>query len=109
MISSAGNEAVLLTAINQGLVMPYFSQEILEEYSDVLFRPRFEFPTEVVDALLDLFRHRGKLLNPVPLDGVSSDRMDARFIAGALAGKVEFLIPGTKRHSPQILRVASRS
>jgi putative PIN family toxin of toxin-antitoxin system len=36
MISSAGNEALLLTAINQGLVMPYFSREILEEYSDVL-------------------------------------------------------------------------
>jgi putative PIN family toxin of toxin-antitoxin system len=31
MISSAGNEALLLTAIKQGLVVPYFSQEILKE------------------------------------------------------------------------------
>jgi predicted nucleic acid-binding protein len=29
MISSAGNEALLIMAINQGLVTPYFSPEIL--------------------------------------------------------------------------------
>jgi predicted nucleic acid-binding protein len=83
MISSAGNEALLLTAIKQGLVVPYFSQEILKEYGDVLFRPRFGFPTEVVDALLDLFRHRGELLRPVPIAGVSSDPDDDKFIACA--------------------------
>lgn len=44
MISSAGNEALLLMAINQGLITPYFSAEILKEYSDVLHRPRFGFP-----------------------------------------------------------------
>jgi putative PIN family toxin of toxin-antitoxin system len=38
MISSAGNEALLVMAINQGLVTPCFSEEILEEYSDVLLR-----------------------------------------------------------------------
>lgn len=103
MISSAGNEALLLTAINQGLVLPYFSEEILEEYSDVLFRPRFGFPAEVVDALLDLFRHRGKLLNPVPIAAVSPDPGDDKFIACALAGKVDFLVTGNKRHFPQSL------
>jgi putative PIN family toxin of toxin-antitoxin system len=37
MISSAGNEALLVMAINQGLVTPFFSPEILEEYSNVPF------------------------------------------------------------------------
>ena len=90
MISSAGNEALLLTAINQGLLLPYFSREILEEYSDVLFRPRFGFPVEVVDALLELFRYRGKLLDSVPITDVSPDPGDDKFIACALAGKVDF-------------------
>lgn len=108
MISSAGNEALLLTAINQGLVVPYFSPEILEEYSDVLFRPRFQFSTEVVDSLLDLFRHRGKLLNPVPIAGVSSDPDDDKFIACALAGKVDFLVTGNKRHFPQTTQTSVR-
>ena len=83
--------------------MPYFSREILEEYSDVLFRPRFGFPVEVVDALLDLFRYRGKLLDPVPIAGVSPDPGDDKFIACALAGKVDFLVTGNKRHFPQSL------
>jgi uncharacterized protein len=108
MISSAGNEALLLTAINQGLVVPYFSQEILEEYSDVLFRPRFGFPREVVDALLDLFRHRGKLLRPVPVAGVSTDPDDDKFIACALAGKVDFLVTGNKRHFPLARQTGAR-
>jgi uncharacterized protein len=43
MISSAGNEALLVTAINQGLVAPCLSREILQEYSDVLLRPRLDF------------------------------------------------------------------
>lgn len=103
MISSAGNEALLLTAINQGLMMPYFSREILEEYSDVLLRPRFGFPVEVVDPLLDLFRNRGELLDPVPIAGVSPDPADDKFIACALAGKVDFLVTGSKRHLPQSL------
>ena len=43
MISSAGNEALLVMAINQGLVAPCLSLEILDEYRDVLRRPRFSF------------------------------------------------------------------
>jgi predicted nucleic acid-binding protein len=50
MISSAGNEALLIMAINQGLVTPYFSTEILNEYRDVLLRPRFGFPAKEVDG-----------------------------------------------------------
>jgi len=41
MISSAGNEALLVLAINHPLVTPCFSAEILEEYSEVLLRPKF--------------------------------------------------------------------
>lgn len=63
MISSVGNEALIIMAINQGLVTPCFSQEMLEEYSDVLIRKKFGFAQEEVDALLDLLRRRGKHFN----------------------------------------------
>ena len=58
---------------------------------------------EVVDPLLDLFRNRGELLDPVPIAGVSPDPADDKFIACALAGKVDFLVTGNKRHFPQSL------
>ena len=89
--------------------MPYFSREILEEYSDVLCRPRFGFPVEVVDALLELFRYRGKLLDSVPITGLSPDPGDDKFIACALAGKVDFLVTGNKRHFPPTPRLAQGS
>jgi uncharacterized protein len=44
LLSPAGNEALILLAIHQGLVRPCFSEEILEEYAGVLARPKFAFP-----------------------------------------------------------------
>jgi uncharacterized protein len=43
MIAPSGNEALLLLAINQNLVSPCFSAEILDEYEEVLRRPKFGF------------------------------------------------------------------
>jgi putative PIN family toxin of toxin-antitoxin system len=102
MISSAGNEALLVMAINQGLLTPCFSDEILEEYSGVLSRPRFEFPSDEVDALLNLFRRRGDLLNPAPISPISPDPDDDKFIACAVAANADFLVTGNKRHFPQV-------
>lgn len=101
MISSAGNEALLVLAINQGLVVPCLSVEILKEYSDVLLRPRFGFPAAEVDALLDLLRRKGKLLEPARITPTSPDPDDDKFIACALAAKADFLVTGNKRHFPQ--------
>jgi putative PIN family toxin of toxin-antitoxin system len=101
MISSAGNEALLVLAINQGLVTPCFSPAILREYSDVLLRPRFGFPADDVDALLGLLHRCGSLFDPVPIGRSSPDPDDDEFIACALAAKAEFLVTGNKRHFPQ--------
>ena len=101
MISSAGNEALLVMAINQGLVTPCFSPEVLEEYSDVLRRPRFGFTADEVDALLGMFHRRGTLLNAVPIARISPDPGDDKFIACAISGKADFLVTGNKRHYPQ--------
>jgi uncharacterized protein len=108
MISSAGNEALLVMAINQGLVIPCFSREILKEYSDVLLRPRFGFLADDVDSLLDLLRRRGKLLDPVPIAGASPDPNDDKFIACALAEKPDFLVTANKRHFPQTRDIGAK-
>jgi putative PIN family toxin of toxin-antitoxin system len=41
LLSPAGNEALILLAIHQGLMHPCFSEDILEEYAAVLARPKF--------------------------------------------------------------------
>jgi putative PIN family toxin of toxin-antitoxin system len=102
MISSAWNEALLVMAINQGLLTPCFSDEILKEYSGVLVRTRFEFPPDEVDALLNLFRRRGDLLDPAPIPPISPDPADDKFVACAVAANADFLVAGNKRHFRQV-------
>jgi putative PIN family toxin of toxin-antitoxin system len=101
MISPAGNEALVVLAINQRLVVPCFSREILKEYSDVLLRPRFAFLVDEVDALLDMLRRCGADVEPVPIAPTSPDPDDDKFIACALAGNADFLVTGNKRHFPE--------
>jgi hypothetical protein len=60
LLSPAGNEALILLAIHQGLVRPCFSEEILEEYAGVLARPKFAFPADEVAALLAMFSQPGR-------------------------------------------------
>ena len=95
-------------AINQGLVVPCFSPEILEEYSAVLRRPRFGFSEEEVRALLDLLCRCGNLLDALPTVAISPDPDDNKFIACAVAGKADFLVTGNKRHFPQSQDIAAK-
>ncbi len=51
--------------------------------------------------MLGLFRRQGVLLDAVPLVDLSPDPEDNKFIACAVAGDVDFLVTGNKRHFPQ--------
>ena len=54
MTSLSGNEALLLLAVKQSLMGPCFSPAILEEYSEVLARPKFDFSPDESTDLIDL-------------------------------------------------------
>jgi putative PIN family toxin of toxin-antitoxin system len=67
MISLSGNEALLLLAVKQGFMTPCFSSAVLEEYSEVLARPKFGFSPDEIAALSDLLQRQGDLVRPSPL------------------------------------------
>jgi uncharacterized protein len=71
LISPSGNEALLLLAVKQGLVRRCFSAGVLEEYSEVLARPKFAFSPDEITAFIDLLHHQGDLVRPSPLSGIS--------------------------------------
>ena len=100
LISPAGNEALVVMAINQGLIVPCFSEEILEEYFGVLLREKFGFAAESIAALLDLFRRQGDLIDAPP--------RRRQVIACAAAGKADFLVTGNKRHFPKSQHAGAR-
>jgi putative PIN family toxin of toxin-antitoxin system len=100
LISPSGNEALLLLAVKQGLVRPCFSPAVLQEYSEVLARPKFSFSPDEIAALLELLQSQGDLLHPASLSGISPDPEDDKFIACALAGYADFLVTGNKKDFP---------
>ena len=97
LLSPAGNEALILLAINQGLVRPCCSEDILEEYAAVLARPKFAFPSDEIAAVLAMFRSRGELFLPEASAATSPDPGDTKFLQCAQAASS----PGQKCKPPQ--------
>lgn len=103
LLSPSGNESLIVLAIQRRLVKPFFSEEILQEYAGVLARPKFAFPPDVVDSVISLIRSRGESVQAAPLQAVSLDPSDDRFLACAGSAGVEFIVTGNKRHFPERL------
>jgi putative PIN family toxin of toxin-antitoxin system len=101
LLSPAGNEALILLAIHQGLVRPCFSEEILEEYAGVVARPKFMFPADEIAALLAMFRRQGELIVPKASGAVSIDPGDTKFLQCAETAQADYLVTGNRRHFPE--------
>ncbi len=101
LISPNGNEAMIVLAINQGHVRACVSAAILEEYAEVLERPKFSFPPDEVAAVLAMFRSTGELSHPTGPAPALPDRDDSKFLHCAEAAKAEYIVTGNKRHFPQ--------
>lgn len=101
LLSPAGNEALILLAIHQGLVHPCFSEEILEEYAAVLARPKFAFPPDEIAAVLAMLRGQGNLFRPDVSAAVSADPADTKFLHCAEAALADYIVTGNKRDFPE--------
>jgi uncharacterized protein len=101
LLSPLGNEAFIVLAVQQGLIKPYFSDDMLEEYVKVLARPKFSFPSDEIQALISLIRGRGEQVSlSHPLILHSPDPDDDKFLACAVTASVDFIVTGNKRHFP---------
>ena len=101
MISPFGNEALILSAVQHGKITPCLSQEIVQEYADVLARPRFRFAPDEIAGLIQMITTRGLMFQPPSSEGRSPDPGDESFIACAMQAEAQFLVTGNKRHFPQ--------
>jgi uncharacterized protein len=113
LLSPAGNEALILLAIDRGLLRPCVSAKMMEEYAEVLARPKFAFPADEIAAVTAMFRDKGEFVAPQGPAPVLPDSDDTRFLHCAEAAQAEYLVTGNKRHFPQVacgmVRVARAS
>lgn len=101
LLSPAGNEALIILAVHQGLVRPCISAAIIEEYAEVLARPKFAFPPDDIVAVIAMFGEKGELIAPQGDAPTLPDLDDAKFLHCAAVAQAEYLVTGNKRHFPQ--------
>jgi putative PIN family toxin of toxin-antitoxin system len=71
---------------------------ILDEYAEVLLRPRFAFDAGEVDLLLDFVEHAGEYVAAERLNLVLPDSTDLPFLEVAMGGHADAVITGNAKH-----------
>src|SRR5580765_2413086 len=85
LIAPSGNEARIVTAVQNQVLSAAVSIDLLAEYEDVLTRPKFSFDPEEVTRLLHPFRFYSILVHPTHRLSISPDESDNRFLECAQA------------------------
>jgi len=88
-----------------GIVTPVYSEEILEEYENVLNRKKFGFDKDTVETLLSEIKRIGISREAIEVNEEFPDQDDAVFFEVAMAEKQiekdSFLVTGNTKHFPQ--------
>lgn len=77
------------------------NEDILTEYLDVLKRPKFKIPSNLIEWWTDLILREASLVPNNDSSAVSFDRDegDAKFLSCALASKADYFITGDQDFS----------
>lgn len=94
--------------IADGVLTPVFNQDILDEYTDVLHRPKFSLSDESIDNLIRMLQQFGQSIDPLDTDeSFLRDADDKVFFEVVLAkreGLSEsedvYLVSGNLKHYP---------
>ena len=89
-------------AIADGLITPLYHKDILEEYAEVLSRPKFKFSKERINAVLDMIVKYGVEVFPKPTGEILIDMDDLTFYEVALEKRDDdsYLVTGNQKHYP---------
>ena len=92
--------ASLVALAMEGSVRLFLTPEILEEYREVLKRPRFGFDPGAVEAFLHDIEKAAVLVYPAKRARSALDEPDNRFLECAEEAKAHYLVTGNKKHFP---------
>lgn len=101
LINPFGAPGRVLDLILAGELQLLYDDRILEEYAQVLGRPRYDFYPVLVRHLLDYFRHPGLPIAGLPLGEVADqapDQDDLVFAEVTVSRKAAALITGNPKH-----------
>lgn len=92
--------AHILQMILEGSLTLCHDPRILAEYREVIHRPKFGFPANAIDDLLQFIETDGLSVTAPPLPTTLPDADDLMFLEIAVAAKADYLITGNLKHFP---------
>ena len=103
--TSATSKVVRL--LLEGKYTPLYDKDVIEEYQEVLHRPKFKLLPGVADTLIAYIMENGievpRSAFPIPMP----DEDDRVFYEISLSTKDSFLVTGNLKHYPQTPNVVS--
>ena len=98
---------ITFKSVLDGYVTPLFNDEILEEYSEVMNRPKFKFNKKDISFILDYFSTFGLNIERTPFAELMVDEKDRVFYEVALSKDDSFLVTGNIKHFPSDPKVVT--
>lgn len=92
--------AKVLSMVLSGILTPCYDYRILNEYREVLMRPKFDFSESEVNSLLDWIQSYGKSVVATPINIEFTDEEDKKFYEVAKYCNAK-LITGNLKHFPE--------
>ena len=107
LIGKSGTLNKIYQALEKGIFDIVISDEILEEYRQVLSRDVIRRYTKLsldeINAFLsDLYKESIKIPQPNTMKVVKKDKSDDKFVSCALEGKAHFLVTGNVKHFQEL-------
>ena len=93
--------ARLIRALGSGRFCTLFNEEIIKEYQEVLYREKFNFDRELVEALIETVINNGVHANRIVSGEDFPDPDDAVFYEVALSKEGTFVVTGNTKHFPR--------
>lgn len=82
-------------------ICPLYNQEIIVEYQDVLHRPKFHFPDEAIDCIINAVQDLGISAECIKSSETFPDPKDIVFYEVALSKDDAYLVTGNTKHFPK--------
>jgi putative PIN family toxin of toxin-antitoxin system len=101
LININGTPAKILSSILNDKIKILYDNRIIFEYIDVLSRKEFGFPKEIVNDMIDYFKHDGEYINSEYMNTEFFDEADKKFYEVYKSGKAQYLITGNIKHFPK--------
>ena len=101
LLKPFGTPGEIVRMTSAGMLALCYDARILDEYREVLLRPKFHFEPSEVKVLLDVIESSGHLTASGPLPERLPDADDEVFLEIALAAFSDCLVTGNSKHFPR--------